>query len=225
MTKSDFTLGQAEIILNWMNITTIDFWQKKISITKPLVVFTRSQEEFLTKEPIAIYVLINAMKGLDLPELANEIGWPIHKMEKLLYQMDKINLIEIMPNNRFRVTSMGPFQWRENGPLENTYYSQFCQTIISKLVQDSTFVTSPRSKKTNHHFKPFEFYLSESTYREFGLEILNLIHHFQKRAIVESERLEGKQLIPVSGVFSAQIHDVWKEILIKPKKEATHYDR
>lgn len=97
------------------------------SIENKLSVLNREQEQALvadTRLLVVAYCLVNAWM---VDEIIARYDIDEFEIVSLLAKLDKMKLIELLPNNKVRLLMANNFHWQPNGPIEK-YFRQQVQT-------------------------------------------------------------------------------------------------
>lgn len=153
---------------------------------------TPEQEEFLVANPQAFHLYCKIVfDGLQPEELQKAFNISPAALFKLLRDLDKHNLIQIMPNNRVKHPDMKMVLWENAGPLIAKMKCEWPSRLLDMVIGNEN--------REGYRLSLRSYYMKKSTLLEFIAALTELELEFARRAIRE-ERLEKEQTIPVSTV-------------------------
>lgn len=153
---NQFTLARLEQICTVLNISLSDLFllvekqKKKISQLSP------EQELELVSDVKLILVAACVRDGWSFDEIITHYQIDEFACIQLLAKLDRLKMIELLPNNQYKVLIAQDFQWIPHGPLE-----QF-------MTKDgiATFISTPFTEENS-----FRFYI-RGTYSQTSIDII-----------------------------------------------------
>lgn len=153
---NQFTLARLEQICTVLNISLSDLFllvekqKKKISQLSP------EQELELVSDVKLILVAACVRDGWSFDEIITHYQIDEFSCIQLLAKLDRLKMIELLPNNQYKVLIAQDFQWIPHGPLE-----QF-------MTKDgiATFISTPFTEENS-----FRFYI-RGTYSQTSIDII-----------------------------------------------------
>ena len=153
---NQFTLARLEQICTVLNISLSDLFllvekqKKKISQLSP------EQELELVSDVKLILVAACVRDGWSFDEIITHYQIDEFACIQLLAKLDRLKMIELLPNNQYKVLIAQDFQWIPHGPLE-----QF-------MTKDgiATFISTPFTEDNS-----FRFYI-RGTYSQTSIDII-----------------------------------------------------
>lgn len=153
---NQFTLARLEQICTVLNISLSDLFllvekqKKKISQLSP------EQELELVSDVKLILVAACVRDGWSFDEIITHYQIDEFSCILLLAKLDRLKMIELLPNNQYKVLIAQDFQWIPHGPLE-----QF-------MTKDgiATFISTPFTEENS-----FRFYI-RGTYSQTSIDII-----------------------------------------------------
>ncbi|MCX4029938.1 helix-turn-helix transcriptional regulator [Endozoicomonas sp. SM1973] len=129
--EQSFSLKRLEAICQWLDISFFDLAkQTPMAESERSTQLTYEQEQALAENSLLLvyfYLLIN-----DWPPKKIEKHYNIAPIEniKLLTTLDKLKLIELLPNNRVRRLTHRQIDWLPNGPIRKQHEVQVKEEFL-----------------------------------------------------------------------------------------------
>ncbi|REL30959.1 helix-turn-helix domain-containing protein [Thalassotalea euphylliae] len=114
-----FSLERLEQICNIINLTLSDLFalsakQQQEKITE----LTFEQEQELIDNPKLLLMAVLVRDYWKFEEIIEHYDIELHEAIRLMVKLDKIKLIQLLPNNNYKLLIAQDFRWISNGPLE-----------------------------------------------------------------------------------------------------------
>ncbi|MGE3759174.1 MAG: helix-turn-helix domain-containing protein [Pseudobdellovibrionaceae bacterium] len=205
MAKSDFTLARLELIADWFGFDFFEFVEKaKLSNQEPFY-FNKEQELALAQTPAALYTLILLSVGFSLEKIRKKLTLDPREFQRLLFVLDKNNLIELKHEGKIKIRARAPFQMLEAGPLRSKFSSVFLNHAL-ELIKNAN--------KDNSQLIVSEFYMSEELLNKMRNEISGVHKKYMHLAKMEQEIVSIDQFQAVTEVIFNTVHNSWERILL-----------
>lgn len=129
-----FTLDRIEEICQVMDMSLSDLFQLFEESRQRITRLTEDQEKELVSDVKLLLVAVSVRNRFCFEEIVQH--YTISKTECIHYlaKLDKLKIIDLLPNNRFKLRIAEDFQWLANGPIE-----RFFETQIQSQFLQSTF--------------------------------------------------------------------------------------
>lgn len=91
---------------------------------------TLEQEHALAEDQSLLtwfYLLVN---GWSPEEIRNEYGFDHHRATRILAQLDRLLLIDLLPGNQVRLRTAQVIEWRKGGPIWRQYEAQVREEFL-----------------------------------------------------------------------------------------------
>lgn len=206
MTKGTFTTDKIERIAQFFDMSFFEFIElcHKTEIT--VKVFTEPEESALTKDPLAIRLLILLGTGMSFEQVANRLKhFDSKKIQKSLLTLDKLDLIEFIGASTVKIKRRGPYKFRLDGSLSKKYHTHYL-SIISSILQK-------KNKQNDHLNHCFELYLAQESAKNMAFEAKNLIKKYLNLSSLETRTKPEDKLEAISCAFLVSEYDGWGETL------------
>jgi transcriptional regulator with XRE-family HTH domain len=122
--KQRFTLDRLDKICGVLGIEITDLAKIVEHEAERVDQLTLEQESEIAADPKLMLVAVNALNHWTLDEMVDR--YAISKTEgiRLLARLDRLRIIDLLPNNRIRVIVGRNFSWRPDGPLLRYFRDQ-----------------------------------------------------------------------------------------------------
>lgn len=205
MSKGDLPLSRLERIAKLCGLTLFELMEiARRDDPKPYQ-FTKSQEAALVRQPEALYLFLMLGAAVPLEECVRRAGFTKKQVEKLIFLLDKINLIALMPDGQLRTPIRGPYKWIKNGEMQRKFQTRFLSQIAQMLQ------TPPTEKELQ---LTYELYMSESLLKRMKEDLSTLLQKYSSLTRIEHELHPADKIFPVSGALIAKLSDSWGKTLL-----------
>ena len=136
-----FSLERLEQICNIINLTLSDLFalsakQQQEKITE----LTLEQEQELIDNPKLLLMAVLVRDYWKFKEIIEHYDIEVHEAIRLMAKLDKIKLIQLLPNNNYKLLIAQDFRWISNGPLERFMEKEVLNRFMaSKFDSDDCF--------------------------------------------------------------------------------------
>ena len=126
----NFTLKRLEKILDRLGMDIADLVLAMRKEQWKFTELTHQQEQKIVSDPKLLIVTVLALHNWSLGEIVRHFH--IKKTECISYllQLDKLNLIELQPNNRIKLLVPPDFTWRLGGPIQNFFIKNIAAEFL-----------------------------------------------------------------------------------------------
>lgn len=115
---NSFTLARLEQICDLMEIELADLFAISQQQTEKISQLTHEQEKQLLSDPKLLLVAVCVRDGWSYSELIEHYDIDRFECTRLLAKLDKLNIISLLPGNRYKLLIAQDFRWIPKGPLE-----------------------------------------------------------------------------------------------------------
>ncbi|MGQ8364445.1 helix-turn-helix domain-containing protein [Glaciecola sp. 1036] len=154
--QSSFTLERLEQICDLVNMTLADLFAMTEKRIDKISELTSEQENELLDNPKLLLVAVCVRDGWTFEEIIAQYTIDEHEAIRLLVKLDRLRIIELLPNNKYRSLIAQDFRWKPGGKLE----SFMEQEVMVK------FMAPKKGEKWN-----FRFYL-RGRYSDASINII-----------------------------------------------------
>ena len=199
---NDINLSKLSQIASFLGLDLFELIEMSKKITQSKYFFNLEQEKFLSKNINHFKVFRYLLLKYSEDEIRSLLGLRDLQLESILIKLDKLNLIQYYEKSKIKLIANFPFQWIENGPLENKYN----ELIIDKLANEilvSGVNRESLENETNVFVK--ELLLSSSELIEMRDRLNDVIKDYElltKMRLKTKSKYEIVAVANVSGAFS-----------------------
>ncbi len=119
-----FTLARLEELCKLMQLELSDLFQLYEESRQRITQLTLEQEEELVRDAKLLLVAVSVRNRLGFDDIVE--NYHISKPEciRALAKLDKLKIIDLLPNNRIKLRIDEDFRWLPNGPIERFFEKQ-----------------------------------------------------------------------------------------------------
>jgi len=175
--EESFSLKRIETICQHIGISFSDLLVMLEEKQDYISQFTNEQEREIISDDRLIMVTQLVFSDWQFDDILRVFTMTKPELIRVLIKLEKIGLIELLPNNRFKLLTAHNFRWRKDGPVQ-TYFRENIQTdfFLSDFTdpnEDMNFLTGM---------------LSPDAYIEFTKKLDDLIKDFDRLCREDSKR-------------------------------------
>ncbi|MGY5450926.1 helix-turn-helix domain-containing protein [Agarivorans sp. MS3-6] len=153
---NSFSLERLEDMCHVVDLNLIDLFLLADQEKEKLTHLTREQEQELIDDHKLFLVAVCVRDSWTFKEIISKYAISEHEGIRLLARLDKLKMIQLLPNNAYKLLIAQDFRWISNGPLE-----RFMEKIVLTEFMNSRF----------NDDDSFRFYL-RGHYSQSSIEII-----------------------------------------------------
>ena len=123
--EENISLARLDQICLMMNIEISDLVKSMSEQQGQLQQLSAEQEQEITRDLNLLLICICVLNKWSMREIVSYYNIPDVECIQKLAQLDKLKIIELLPENRIKLLVDSHFGWRDNGPIQ-----QFFQKTI-----------------------------------------------------------------------------------------------
>jgi Cro/C1-type HTH DNA-binding domain len=127
-----FSLEQLLRVCEVLGIDLAELARNSRSRAEAVRELESRQERALADHPPLLVLFHLLMAGWTVPDIAHEYQLRGTECTQLLAQLDRLKLIELLPNDRVKLRVAPDFSWRSDGPIRRRYGAQ----VMGEFLQD-----------------------------------------------------------------------------------------
>jgi DNA-binding Xre family transcriptional regulator len=116
-TTGNFTLSRLDQICLLMGLEIDDLVRMADAESHRINELTEAQEKELASDPRLLLVAFLVINGWSFDAIFRQYKFSEAELIGCFVKLDKLKLIELLPNNRFKLLTSTNFSWRKNGPI------------------------------------------------------------------------------------------------------------
>jgi len=125
-----FTLQRLEAVGQLVGLQISDLVQLMLQEQPQLVQLTTEQEKEIISDPLLLMITANVINGLSYQDIIDKYTIKPTDCIQKLAQLDRLKIIELLPNNRIKLLIAPNFAWLPNGPIQQFYQTQLEQEFF-----------------------------------------------------------------------------------------------
>lgn len=191
--ERNFTLQRLETLCDLAEISLNELFEtaeQKIHKTQQL---STEQEQAIVDNPKLLLVGVCLINRYSFDDILNKYTFTEPELIGLFTKLDKLNIIELLPGNRYRLKISADFSWQAGGPIQRF----FIQSLVGEYLKGEI------ADASNHMHFVWGLLTKESS-RELSHKIRRLIDDY-----VQLSDREAK--IPIQDKHSSSLFLLFKE--------------
>jgi len=128
--ENSFSLIRLEQLLDWLGLTFSDLVRLMEREQSHVERLTEDQERALVSDVRLLILLHSLLNGWSVAEVLHTYEIDRYHSTRLLAQLDRMGIIDLLPGDRVRLKVSRQFHWRANGPI---------QQFFEREIQDDFF--------------------------------------------------------------------------------------
>ncbi|NMP33147.1 helix-turn-helix transcriptional regulator [Thalassotalea sp. M1531] len=133
---NSFSLERLEQICSIINLSLSDLFAISEKQQQQLTELTLEQEQELIENPKLLLVAVLVRDYWNFEEITEHYEIDQHEGIRLMAKLDKIKLIQLLPNNDYKLLIAQDFRWIKNGPLEKFMEKEVLNRFMASKFDD-----------------------------------------------------------------------------------------
>ena len=129
--REDFSLERLDRICHLLDMEISDLVQIMNDKQQQLQQLTVEQEQEITNDTTLLLVAICVLNKWTLNDIVAFYDITEGECFLKLAQLDRLKIIDVLPNNRIKVLVAPNFAWRANGPIQSFFQEKMGQEFLS----------------------------------------------------------------------------------------------
>ena len=167
--KKEFSLSELDAICGLANLQISDLVRRMEEDRGRLQSLTREQEQEIADDPGLLLVAVSVLNRWTFGQLRDFYRFEEHELVRSLVRLDRLRMIELLPNNRIKLLVAPNFGWLPNGPIERFFLG---------AIQKDFF--SARFDRDDHKLIVLNGMLSPESNRELQRKMERLAREFDQ---------------------------------------------
>jgi transcriptional regulator with XRE-family HTH domain len=119
--SGNLTLQKLEAICAWADIDYATLVRSRTDDLRMLTSLTREQEAQLVGDPLLFFVTVCLMNHVSYEQILDNYRLEAAQVVSYMTTLDRIGLIKLLPNNRYKLLLSRTFGWIANGPMQQYF--------------------------------------------------------------------------------------------------------
>ena len=172
--EESLTLQRLEAICHLLGMEMSDLMQKMTSEQRRISQLSEAQEREIASDLILMLITICVINGFGFEDIIRRYAIKDTECVRKLAALDRLKVIELLPNNRIKLLISSNFSWLPDGPIQKFFREKVEQEFFS-----STF------SKDNERLIVLNGLLSKAGNAEFQRKMQRLASEFTE--LVQSD--------------------------------------
>jgi DNA-binding Xre family transcriptional regulator len=173
------TLERLDKICDLIGIEITDLARMVRQETESPAQLSMNQEKELVSDPKLLLVAVHAISHWTFDEIVETYTLSKAECIRLLARLDKLGVIDLLPNNKIRVRVAQNFSWLPDGPIQEYFRARvqndFLQSRFAKSGELMLFVSGMLSRSSNavvqNRLRRLRAEFSELHHQDLGLPL------------------------------------------------------
>lgn len=136
--EQSFTLQRVETLAQLAGAELTDLVRMSDDGSERIEELTQDVEETLAKDPSLLLCAICVINRYRFEEILDLYDFEKTDLQRLFVQLDRLALIELLAENRYRMRLSRGFRWRPGGPIESYFVNSIFSGFFNKqLIRDT----------------------------------------------------------------------------------------
>jgi len=139
-----FTLARLEDICQLMQMELTDLFQLYEESRQHITQLTLEQEQELVQDAKLLLIAVSVRNRLSFNDIINNYQISETECIRCLAKLDKLKIIDLLPNNRIKLRIDDDFRWIANGPIDRFFeqqiQNQFLKSTFKKEREQRLFL-------------------------------------------------------------------------------------
>lgn len=169
--QQSFTLQRVEALAQLAGAELTDLVRLADDMSATLEELSLATEQELVNNPPLLLSAICVINRFRFEDILGRYELDRHDLQRLFAQLDRLGIIELLADNRYRMRLSRGFRWRDGGPIESYFVNSIFSGFFDKqLIRD------------NSHFHFAWGTVTPETAQRFLQRLRNLYEEFNNAA-------------------------------------------
>lgn len=155
--SSRLSLERLEALCHAAGMEISDLVARMGADRKRVALLSEEQEREIADNPRLLLVAISVLNLWTFEEILATYELSEHEVIQLLARLDRLDIIELLPLNRFKLVVASDFRWRTNGPIQRFFRKEvqpaFMKSTFSNPGEKLLFRSGMLSRGSNASFQ------------------------------------------------------------------------
>ena len=129
--QQSFSLGRLDQVCRMLDMQITDLVQMMNEQQQRLQHLTIEQEQEITRDVMLTLVTVCVLNRWAMEDILEFYNISETECIRHLVKLDRLKLIELLPNNRIRLIVAPNFSWFENGPIQTFFQKKISQEFFN----------------------------------------------------------------------------------------------
>lgn len=151
--RKDLSIDRVDRICGLLKLELTDLFELMHAAESRIVELTDAQERTLVGDPKLLLVGILAISYWTAADMLETFRLSKTELVRLLVRLDRMGLIDLLPDNRIRMRLARNFAWRKDGPIQRFFEArlqqQFFDTSFNRPGELRTVAFGALTRRSN----------------------------------------------------------------------------
>jgi transcriptional regulator with XRE-family HTH domain len=125
-----FTLQRLALVCNVINMDITELVQAMSVQQRQTDELSEAQEQEIASDGLLLLVAVCVINGYSFTNIIEQYQLTTAECTRLLVRLDRLKLIELLPNNRIKLLISRNFRWRPGGPIQQLFQEQVAKDFF-----------------------------------------------------------------------------------------------
>ena len=177
--EKSFTLDRFDQICSLLGIEITDLAKMVSHESATPSQLTLEQENKLVSDPKLLLVAVHALNHWSMDEIIETYTFTKAECIRMLTRLDKLGIIDLLPNNKFRVRVAANFSWLAGGPIQQYFRAQLQNDFFrshfdrdgEKMIMVSGMLSRASNATIQNHMRRLSAEFTELHHQDLGLPL------------------------------------------------------
>lgn len=169
------------------------------------------QERAIISDIGLILVLVCIFNHWTFYEILEKYDFKETELFRLFAQLDKMNIIELLPSNRYRLNLSRHFSWQPRGPIQKFFLESILQEYLKPSLDDSS-----------NHLKFVWGMLTPESVNELNRKIHRVVDEFLEMAKLDSRTSVHQKM---TSSLMVLFREDWEPLEFKQQQVEDYQDK
>ncbi len=129
--RKEFSLSELDRICALADLQISDLVRRMEENRGRLQALSAEQEQEIAGDPALLLVAVSVLNRWSCEQLLDFYNFSDTELVRMLARLDRLKMIELLPNNRIKLLVAANFGWLPNGPIEQEFLRAIQQDFFS----------------------------------------------------------------------------------------------
>lgn len=134
---ANFPLQRLDAICQMIGVDFTDLLQRMASARRRTDMLTEEQEREVVQDERLLLCAISVLNGWQFAQIVETYNITEHECIQLLAHLDRLKMIELLPNNRIRLMVASDFRWIPGGPIQQFFREQVQPDFLDSRFEEA----------------------------------------------------------------------------------------
>lgn len=167
--EQNFTLQRLERICDMLELEFAELVAQMTQDLQRISQLSEAQEREIANDVLLLLITVCVINGYRFQDIVQHYRITETQCVQKLAQLDRLKIIELLPNNRIKLRISANFSWLPNGPIQQFFHTRVQQDFFNS-----------RFDKEHEKLLVINGLLSRQSNREFQKKLQRLVNEFDQ---------------------------------------------